>query len=143
MEYFWDAEAGQVSDAGDKYTMKLGVGSQEKIGVTPENLAADTVVDDFQTAMRTLETSAVASGQGAGTYNMVGGYEAALKDITDVNPQTTFHMTIQRNNTGYFLSYTNAATGETVTNKYYHGDNGDELTRLDEYLCRFLCFQKC
>ena len=132
VEYFWDAEAGQVSDAGDKYTMKLGVGSQEKIGVTPEKLAADTVVDDFQTAMRTLETSAVASGQGAGTYNMVGGYEAALKDITDVNPQTTFHMTIQRNNTGYFLSYTNAATGETVTNKYYHGDNGDELTRLDE-----------
>lgn len=132
VEYFWDAEAGQVSDAGDKYTMKLGVGSQEKIGVTPENLAVDTVVDDFQTAMRTLETSAVASGQGAGTYNMVGGYEAALKDITDVNPQTTFHMTIQRNNTGYFLSYTNAATGETVTNKYYHGDNGDELTRLDE-----------
>lgn len=132
VEYFWDAEAGQVSDAGDKYTMKLGVGSQEKIGVTPENLAADTVVDDFQTAMRTLETSAVASGQGARTYNMVGGYEAALKDITDVNPQTTFHMTIQRNNTGYFLSYTNAATGETVTNKYYHGDNGDELTRLDE-----------
>lgn len=132
VEYFWDAEAGQVSDAGDKYTMKLGVGSQEKIGVTPENLAADTVVDDFQTAMRTLETSAEASGQGAGTYNMVGGYEAALKDITDVNPQTTFHMTIQRNNTGYFLSYTNAATGETVTNKYYHGDNGDELTRLDE-----------
>ena len=132
VEYFWDAEAGQVSDAGEKYTMKLGVGSQEKIGVTPENLAADTVVDDFQTAMRTLETSAVASGQGAGTYNMVGGYEAALKDITDVNPQTTFHMTIQRNNTGYFLSYTNAATGETVTNKYYHGDNGDELTRLDE-----------
>lgn len=132
VEYFWDAEAGQVSDAGDKYTMKLGVGSQEKIGVTPENLAADTVVDDFQTDMRTLETSAVASGQGAGTYNMVGGYEAALKDITDVNPQTTFHMTIQRNNTGYFLSYTNAATGETVTNKYYHGDNGDELTRLDE-----------
>lgn len=132
VEYFWDAEAGQVSDAGDKYTMKLGVGSQEKIGVTPENLAADTVVDDFQTTMRTLETSAVASGQGAGTYNMVGGYEAALKDITDVNPQTTFHMTIQRNNTGYFLSYTNVATGETVTNKYYHGDNGDELTRLDE-----------
>ena len=63
VEYFWDAEAGQVSDAGDKYTMKLGVGSQEKIGVTPENLAADTVVDDFQTAMRTLETSAVASGR--------------------------------------------------------------------------------
>ena len=132
VEYYWDAENNTVSDAGDKYTMKLGVGSQEKIGVTPENLAADTVVDDFQTAMRTLETGAVASGLGAGTYNVVGGYEAALKDITDVNPQTTFHMTIQRNNTGYFLSYTNVSTGETVTNKYYHGDDGDELTKLDE-----------
>lgn len=132
VEYYWDAENNTVSDAGDKYTMKLGVGSQEKIGVTPENLAADTVVDDFQTAMRTLETGAVASGLGVGTYNVVGGYEAALKDITDVNPQTTFHMTIQRNNTGYFLSYTNVSTGETVTNKYYHGDDGDELTKLDE-----------
>lgn len=40
-------------------------------------------------------------------------------------------MILQRNNTGYFLSYTNVETGETVTNKYYHGKDGDELTRLD------------
>lgn len=131
VEYYWDAENGKVSDAGDKYTMKLGVGSQEKIGVTPENLNGDPTKEGFQSTMQTLETSAVGTGLGAGTYNMVGGYAAALKDITDVNPQTTFHMTIQRNNTGYFLSYTNVTTGETVTNKYYHGDDGDELTRLD------------
>lgn len=131
VEYYWDAAEGKVSDAGDKYTMKLGVGSQEKTGVTLENLATDTAVNDFHTEMKTLETSAVAAGSGAGTYNLVGNYEAALKDITDVNLQTTFHMVIQRNNTGYFLSYTNLATGETVTNKYYHAEDGDELTRLD------------
>lgn len=131
VEYYWDAENGKVSDAGDKYTMKLGVGSQEKIGVTPENINGDPTKEGFQSTMQTLETSAVGTGLGAGTYNMVGEYEAALKDIIDVNPQTTFHMTIQRNNTGYFLSYTNVTTGETVTNKYYHGDDGDELTKLD------------
>lgn len=32
VEYLWDATEGKVSDAGDKYTMKLGIGSQEKIG---------------------------------------------------------------------------------------------------------------
>ena len=131
VEYYWDAAEGKVSDAGDKYTMKLGVGSQEKTGVTLENLATDTAVNDFHTEMKTLDTSAVAAGGGAGTYNLVGNYEAALKDITDVNLQTTFHMVLQRNNTGYFLSYTNLTTGETVTNKYYHAEDGDELTRLD------------
>lgn len=29
VEYLWDATEGKVSDAGDKYTMKLGIGSQE------------------------------------------------------------------------------------------------------------------
>ena len=84
--------------------------------------------------MTTLETSAANSGNGAGTYNIVGKYTnsaEAVKDITDLNVQTTFHMILQRNNTGYFLSYTNVETGETVTNKYYHGKDGDELTRLD------------
>ncbi len=131
VEYYWDAENGKVSDAGDRYTMKLGVGSQEKIGVTPQNINGDPTKEGFQSAMQTLETSAVGTGLGTGTYNMVGGYAEALKDTTDVNPQTTFRMTIQRNNTGYFLSYTNVTTGETVTNKYYHGDDGDELTKLD------------
>ena len=88
----------------------------------------------FRSTMTTLETSAANSGNGAGTYNIVGKYTnsaEAVKDITDLNVQATFHMTLQRNNTGYFLSYTNVETGETVTNKYYHGKDGDELTRLD------------
>lgn len=134
VEYLWDATEGKVSDGGDKYTMKLGIGSQEKIGVTPENMNDSPTDQGFRSTMTTLETSAANSGNGAGTYNIVGKYTnsaEAVKDITDLNVQTTFHMTLQRNNTGYFLSYTNVETGETVTNKYYHGKDGDELTRLD------------
>lgn len=134
VEYLWDATEGKVSDAGDKYTMKLGIGSQEKIGVTPENMNDSPTDQGFRSTMTTLETSAANSGNGAGTYNIVGKYTnsaEAVKDITDLNVQTTFHMILQRNNTGYFLSYTNVETGETVTNKYYHGKDGDELTRLD------------
>lgn len=134
VEYLWDATEGKVSDARDKYTMKLGIGSQEKIGVTPENMNDSPTDQGFRSTMTTLETSAANSGNGAGTYNIVGKYTnsaEAVKDITDLNVQTTFHMTLQRNNTGYFLSYTNVETGETVTNKYYHGKDGDELTRLD------------
>ena len=134
VEYLWDATEGKVSDAGDKYTMKLGIGSQEKIGVTPENMNDSPTDQGFRSTMTTLETSAANGGNGAGTYNIVGKYTnsaEAVKDITDLNVQATFHMTLQRNNTGYFLSYTNVETGETVTNKYYHGKDGDELTRLD------------
>ena len=44
------------------------------------------------------------------------------------NPLTTFKMSIQKNNTGYFVSYTNEA-GETVTKKYY---DTKALEQLDE-----------
>ncbi len=130
VEYYWDEEAGKVSDAGSKYTMKLGVGSQEKIGVTPENIAAGNTVDFFKSTMTTLETTAPQSGLPAGTYNVAGGYTNQGVDMGDVSTQNTFHLTIQRNNTGYFLSYTDE-NGQTTTNKYYHGEDGDALTKLD------------
>ena len=47
----------------------------------------------FRSTMTTLETSAANSGNGAGTYNIVGKYTnsaEAVKDITDLNVQTTF-----------------------------------------------------
>lgn len=131
VEYFWDKAAGAVSDAGDKYTMKLGVGSQEKIGVTPQNIASGTTVNEFQSAMTTLETSCPVKGLPAGTYNIAGGYTNTGVDMGDVDTKAVFHLTIQRNNTGYFVSYTDE-NGVTTTNKYYHGEEGDELTKLDE-----------
>lgn len=130
VEYYWDQSAGQVSDAGEKYTMKLGVGSQEKIGVTKENIASETTVKDFKSTMTTLETYCPTNSLPAGTYNIAAGYTNKDVEMGDVNLQTQFHLTIQRNNTGYFLSYTDDK-GVTTTKKYYHGDDGDELLKLD------------
>ena len=88
-----------------KATMKLGIGSQEKTGVTKANLSkleandTATVNNEFSSKMTTLESSGV-------TGNLIGN---ATKDVTGTveNPQTTFKMSIQKNTTGYFVSYTN------------------------------------
>lgn len=109
-----------------KATMKLGIGSQEKTGVTKANLSkleandTATVNNEFSSKMTTLESSGV-------TGNLIGN---ATKDVTGTveNPLTTFKMSIQKNNTGYFVSYTNEA-GETVTKKYY---DTKALEQLDE-----------
>ncbi|SEG31763.1 Pectin methylesterase [Butyrivibrio sp. Su6] len=123
VEYYYDASTGEVTDdtSASKISMKLGLGSQQKIGVTQDNLeslkANDTEVTkkEFSSTMRTLETSCGSSG--AGTYNIVGN---ASNDVsgTVANPITEFKLTIQKNNTGYFVSYTDAE-GNTTTNKYY------------------------
>ncbi len=132
VEYIWDSANKVVSDSGDKYTMKLGIGAQEKIGVTAENMAAGNTVDYFSSSMSPLETSCADAGLGAGTYNIIGN--CTNEDVLTGNQEkltTTFHLTIQRNNTGYFLSYTDEE-GNTITQKYYHSEDGDELTKLDE-----------
>jgi hypothetical protein len=143
VEYYWDDSTETVSDSGTKYTMKLGVGAQEKIGVTKENIegmADGSRTSEFSSTMTTLETSAVAlqkqqvnNGEldklEGGTFNIVGG---ATKSVEGTISETkTFHLTIQRNNTGYIISYTDE-NGQTQSKTYYHGDDGDELTKLDE-----------
>ena len=128
VEYLWDKNEQKVSDAGDKYSMKLGVGAQEKIGVTHANIADDSAVNVFSTNMYALDTSVAQADMGSGTYNRVGAY-TNTNDLGDFNPVTTFHLEIQRNNTGYFITYTEG--GKSVTKKFYHGDEGDELTKLD------------
>ena len=110
-----------TTDAG-KYSMKLGVGSQEKVGVTPENINASLQLDDmslFSSTMRTLETSCADAGKDPGTYNLVGNYTNNPGPDGTVDPALTeFVLTVEKNNTGYFVSYTDAA-GVTHTEKYY------------------------
>lgn len=141
VEYLWDSTENRVSDSGKKYSMKMGIGAQEKTGVTPENLSGmedGSAINDFRTNMYTLETSAATTlderGDNliAGTYNIVGNYAAneEMDGYTLPTAATTFHMVLQRNNTGYFLSYTDA-NDVTTTKKFYHGDDGDELAKLD------------
>ncbi len=136
VEYKWDPVLQAVADEGTKYSMKLGIGAQEKIGVTPENIEdmkSGIALDQFVSRMATLETDAPEAGYiEAGTFNRVGNYtnEGGTGGI-DLNMQTTFKMTLQRNNTGYILSYTDE-NGVTTSKTYYHDpDNGDALAKLD------------
>lgn len=132
----------KVKNSGDKISMKLGLGSQEKVGVTKDNLEKlidlddDAINNQFKSHMKTLETSML--GKEAGTYNIVGNYtntDATFKD-TAVNDLTTFKFTIQRNNTGYFVSYTDAE-GNTTTNKYYDTTALDKLDSENVYVGMF------
>ena len=135
VEYNWDAANGKVSDAGDKISMKLGIGAQEKTGVTYENLDAlnandsATLKSDYKTSMWPLETSCAQSG--TGTYNLIGNNTAEAKGTTVDNPVTELKLTIQKNNTGYFISYMDAA-GNTETKKYYGTETLNVLD--DEYV---------
>ena len=132
-----DEETGVASvskTSGDKISMKLGIGSQEKIGVTNDNIDklkdndTDTVTNEFKTSMSTLDTSKL--GSEAGTCNLIGNYtntDSTFVGTTVENPITTIKLTIQKNNTGYFVSYTDA-NGNTTTKKYY---DTEALSKLD------------
>ena len=79
--------------------------------------------------MTTLDTSKL--GSEAGTYNLIGNYtntDETFKNTTVANPMTSVKLTIRKNNTGYFVSYTDAA-GNTTTKKYY---DTEALSQLDE-----------
>ena len=120
---------------GSKYSMYLGVGAQEKIGVTPENIASgNPVAAGFTSTMLPLDMTPVAAGLDAGSYNIVGNAtnQSALDaKATTLAQLTTFHLEIQRNNTGYFLTYKDAEGNTVMTQKFYHGNNGDALTQID------------
>ena len=112
---------------GVKNSMKLGVGSQEKIGVTLDNITEALTLADmslFSSVMLPLDTSCLSLG--AGTYNIVGNYTA--EPTGTVANITSFILTIEKNNTGYFVSYTDAE-GNTTTQKYY---DTEALNHLDD-----------
>ena len=139
VEYYWDAENNKVSDAGEKISMKLGIGAQEKIGVTRENLDAlnandpTTVKNDYKTSMWPLDTSCAQSG--TGTYNRIGNYTGTTAGPT-IDPITELKLTIQKNNTGYFITYTDTE-GNAVLKKYYGTENLNVLDNEYVYVGMF------
>ena len=125
VEYYYDNDLGKVTDDSSygKVTMKLGVGSLEKIGVTAENLAdfnannTAVINEQFKSTTVALEDSC-GKQFGSGTFNLVGNYTGTEPTGTVANTLTEFTFTIQKNNTGYFVTYTDAA-GNATTQKYY------------------------
>ncbi len=111
VEYRWDAESEIVRPWEDtdytKYSMKLGLGCIAKTGLTWDNLAyALTMPDGFLSEKTTMDLTAARNAPGGETYNIVGNatepVDGTIAEITD------FILEIQKNNTGYFVTYYDA-----------------------------------
>ena len=127
-EYYWNEEAGKVTNdtTALKVSQKIGIASQEKKGLTKDNIAAieanDTeTVKQFQSAMYPLEQ------RYAENVNVIGNAVKPV-DATIENPVTEMYLTIQKNNTGYFVSYESIDGTYSTTKKYY---DTETLSQLD------------
>ena len=114
-------------------SMKQGIGAYEKVGVTPENLEKLTrldtqTVNSLTFGMSPLEESCRTLGPG--TYNLIGNREnPADTDVDDL--LVTLRLRLEKNNTGYYLTYINE-DGHAATKKYY---DPSALEQLDpEYV---------
>ena len=132
VEYYVDEETGEISDAGKKISMKIGLGVIAKTGVNKGNLdkfvASDTATINSQYKTETLPLDTSAMKLDAGTYNVIGN--STNTEVSDgLTALTDYYLTIQRNNTGYFVTYSDADGKEIKTQKYY---DRDALSQLDE-----------
>jgi hypothetical protein len=138
VEYYYDTINHQVTDdiGAAKITMKLGLGVQEKKGVTKENLAlleandTATINADFVTKMYPLESSCGTNG--VGTYNLFGNASAEVAG-TVANPVTQVILQIQKNNTGYFVSVLDVNGNVLSQKKFYDTEALEKLDNKQVY----------
>ena len=121
-------------DGGTKISMKMGLGALSKTGITKENLpafdAGDTTVinRDLLSLTLPLEWAAADWGKEAGTYNVIGNYTQAPGGDIELSMMTSFILEIQKNNTGYFITYYDEAGNILCRYKYY---DPEALSQLD------------
>lgn len=139
IEYRYEAgeETGKinhVSGSGTKYTMKLGLGTIAKTGVTPENLPAfeandtNAITTQFVSRVEALECAAGYWEQDGGTYNVIGNCTNEVTGSLENALLTEFDLEIQKNNTGYFITYY-GPDGEVLYRRKYY--DPDALNQLD------------
>ncbi|MGN1369656.1 MAG: hypothetical protein ACI4WX_12370 [Aristaeellaceae bacterium] len=101
IEYYY--ENGKVATSGAKYTMRLGLGVLAKLDRTPDTKEAILGVT------YPLELSAyMKSIEGVSAYNIIGNNtnrEVLDKTALTIAELTDFDLEIQKNNTGYFITY--------------------------------------
>ncbi len=130
----WDGVLNVNAEIGTKYSMKLGIGSFEKKGVTPENLnelingGTTAVTKYFFATHNTLEHIASQRTTDGGTFNIIGNATKAVNGSIDDALVTELVLEIQKNNTGYFISYYKTDGTLVAMHKYYGADN---LSKLD------------
>lgn len=130
VEYYYDPATDSISNIGNKITMALGIGAQEKRGVSKRTLEADNPISEFVSTMYPLETSCAKSP--AGSYNIIGNSTNTVTGTVDPdNLITELKLEIKRDNTGYRLRYYTPA-GNLVSEKLYYDIERQNLTQLDE-----------
>ena len=120
VEYYWDAEENRVStdDTLDKVTHKLGIGSIEKKGLTTDNIKdieankTDVIKANFTSTTTPLEL------RYPDYKNVIGNAQEEVRG-TAGDAITEMYMTIQKNNTGYFITYESVDGSYKTTKKYY------------------------
>lgn len=133
IEYYYDGEDVTTDTTAAKISMKLGIGSTAKLGVTAQDVAdikAGTISmpAGFTTVTDTLEASC--GTLGAGTYNIIGNYTTEPTG-NQKNSVTDLKLSIQRNNTGYILTYMDMDGNVIGSNKYYDLER-TALTQIEE-----------
>ncbi|MEE1038223.1 MAG: pectinesterase family protein [Eubacterium sp.] len=133
IEYYYDGEDVTTDTTAAKISMKLGIGSTAKLGTTAQDVAdikagKITMSSTFTTVTDTLESSC--GTLGAGTYNIIGNYTTEPTG-NQKNSVTDLKLSIQRNNTGYILTYMDMEGNVIGSNKYYDLER-TALTQIEE-----------
>ena len=128
---------------GTKYTMKLGVGTISKTGVTPDALNKQALLGDneqtifggngyLKTVLQSFERTAGFCNMDAGTYNVIGNWLGSAPEGTldeeFLITELTFEIT--KNNTGYFITYY-GRDGEALVKNYYDCAEGTDYRDYD------------
>ncbi len=135
--YKYDSVKGLNDTEGDTYNMYLGIGIQSKTGIVKDSLEMiynppkGVTVDKndyMDCGQYALETLAAEKGLGQGKYDTIGNCtntntfdNDAVANITD------FIIELQRNNTGYFISYYTDEGTLVRTQKFYDPKALDQL----------------
>ena len=126
-EYYWNEEAKEVTtdSSATKISQKLGLASQEKTGVTKDNIAAIEANDTATVQANFKSTSYPLEQRYPEAKNIIGNSTNTPADAGDI---TEMYLTIQKNNTGYFVTYESADGSYSTTKKYY---DTEALERID------------
>ena len=126
-EYYWNEETKEVTtdSSATKVSQKIGLASQEKTGVTKENIAAIEANDTATVQANFKSTSYPLEQRYPEAKNIIGNSTNTPADAGDI---TEMYLTIQKNNTGYFVTYESADGSYSTTKKYY---DTEALERID------------
>ena len=121
VEYYWDAEENRVStdDTLDKVTHKLGIGSIEKKGLTTDNIKDIEANKTAVIKANFISTTTPLELRYPDYKNVIGNAQEEVRGTVG-DAITEMYMTIQKNNTGYFITYESVDGSYKTTKKYYN-----------------------